>query len=184
MEPGMSREDLLTVGLRLFAIWLGLASLQSAFGAYGWTGPSSDWAEERVWMVGIALLPCLVALALWVFPLTVVSRLLPRLSDSHVPVQGGREGLLDAGLILLGFWWLLSGLVDTVHVFSLMLLDLPVEISTALIADLLSALVASAAGLMLLLRGPGLVSALRRVRDAGSHDAGTVAAETIDRRPE
>lgn len=183
MESGMSREDLLTVGLRLFAIWLGLASLQSALGAYGWTGPGSDWAGERVWMVGIALLPGVAALALWVFPLPVVSRLLPRSGDSHVPVQGDREGLLDTGLILLGFWWLLSGLVDTVHACTLMLLDVPVEISAPLMADLLSALVASAAGWMLL-RGPGLVRALLRVRKAASHDAGTADAKTIDRRPE
>ncbi|WP_143006597.1 hypothetical protein [Aquimonas voraii] len=180
----MSREDLLTVGLRLFAIWLGLASLQSALGAYGWAGPGSDWAEDRVWMVGIALLPGLVALALWVFPLAVVSRLLPRSSDSHVPVQGGREALRDTGLILLGLWWLLSGLVDTVHVFSLMLLDLTVEIRAPLIADLLSALVASAAGAILLLRGPSLVGALRRVSKAAADDANTVTAETTDRRPE
>lgn len=176
----MSREDLLTVGLRLFAIWLGLASLQGALGAYGWTGPGSDWAEQRVWMVGTAMLPSLVALALWFFPLSVVSRLLPRLRDSHVPVQGDREALLDTGMILLGLWWLLSGLVDAVHVFSLMLLDMPVEMNARLTADLLSALVAFAAGSILLLRGPGLLGAIRRFRAVGYASTPQVDSDVPD----
>jgi hypothetical protein len=165
----MSREDILTVGLRLFAIWLGLVSIQHAIGVYGWTGAGSDWADERWWLISVGLLPALVAVLLWYFPLTVVTRLLPRLREPHAAVSADSEVLLDVGMILLGLWWIVSGLVGLVQSGSTLALSARHGIPFAddSVSEMLASLVTLGCALVLILRGSGIVGAIRRFREAG-----------------
>lgn len=163
----MSREDILTASLRLFAVWLALVSVQQVINAYGWTSSGGQWANERWWMIAVALLPGLVAACLWFFPLTVVTRLLPRLREQHEPVSAGVDTLLDTGMILLGLWWLLRGIGGVAHSAAIIALGLHGNVSDHYIAELVSSVVTIVASVAVLLRGPGIVGAVRRFRESG-----------------
>lgn len=162
----MSREDILTVVVRLFALWLVMFSLQQALQVFGLSAANSEWADERAWIVGVALLPGVAAVLLWYFPLTVVTRLLPRLRSDPAPLSAPADALLDMGIILIGLWWLLSGLAwlsaDVVRLFLL-----PEGAVGSQLPDLVSSLLTVVVSLALLLRGPGIVGAIRRFREAG-----------------
>jgi hypothetical protein len=117
-------------------------------------------------MVSVALLPLAFAVFLWFFPLTVVTRLLPRLKSSHTPLSVEADVLLDTGIILIGLWWLLSSLAWTLSAATWWVLT-PTETAQAHIADLVSSLLMVSASLLVLLRGPGIVGAIRRFRETG-----------------
>lgn len=165
----MSREDILTVALRLFAIWLGMVAIQQVIGAYGWTGAGSDWAGERGWLIAVGLVPALVAVLLWYFPLTVASKLLPRLREPREALSANADVLLDTGMILIGLWWLVSALVGLVESGSALAFGLRHGLPFAdhSLAALLSSIATLAVALWLLLRGPCIVGAIRRFREAG-----------------
>lgn len=162
----MSREDILTVGLRLFALWLALFAVQQLVQAVGITAANEAWAGERTWMVPVALLPLAFAVFLWFFPLTVVTRLLPHLKSGHTPLSVEADVLLDTGIILIGLWWLLSSLAWALSAATWWVLT-PTEAAQAHVADLVPSLLMVSASLLVLLRGPGIVGAIRRFREAG-----------------
>lgn len=162
----MSREDILTVGLRLFALWLALFAVQQLVQAVGITAGNEEWADQRAWMVSVALLPLAFAVFLWFFPLTVVTRLLPRLKSDHTPLSVEADVMLDTGIILIGLWWLLSSLAWTLSAATWWVLT-PTDAAQAHVSDLVSSLLMVVASLLVLLRGPGIVGAIRRFRAAG-----------------
>lgn len=172
----MSREDILTVGLRLFALWLALFAVQQLVQAVGITAANEAWAGERTWMVSVGLLPLAFAVFLWFFPLTVVTRLLPRLKSGHAPLSVEADVLLDTGIILIGLWWLLSSLAWALSAATWWVLA-PAEAAHPHVAALVSSLLMVFASLGVLLRGRGILGAVRRFREAGYAPTSRVASQ-------
>lgn len=96
----MTPQQLVGLGVRLFALWLALRSVGIL--ATILSTPMPDGAPRGLGMaMGAAYL--LVAVVLWLLPMTVAHRLLPRTSHGNVISVGGFE-IARVGACLLGLW--------------------------------------------------------------------------------
>jgi hypothetical protein len=98
----MTPQQLIGLGIRLFAIWLGLTSI-----AYFTSIPAalallpSDSATAITYALGGAYI--FGAVALWFFPMVVSHKLLPRTQyENHLNFQ--ERELARVGICLLGLW--------------------------------------------------------------------------------
>ena len=110
----MSREDVIAVAVRVFAIFL-LVSVVRTF-------PSAialiDQAEPKPSLALVALVSVLsLALCayLWFFPLTVARKLLPAMREPRSETAMNGSVALSVGLTLLGVWVLTSALPDAIY---------------------------------------------------------------------
>lgn len=102
----MTPQQLVGLGVRLFALWLALTSLGTISAI--WSAQLPEGAPKGLGIVmGIAYL--IGAAALWFFPMVVAHRLLPRTSHSNAMSAGGFE-IARAGACLLGLWLLVKTL--------------------------------------------------------------------------
>lgn len=115
----MSREDVVAVGIRLFAIYLALSVLWEAVGAAplvfqdGWSSTAGFFI--MLWLLGLA-----ISGVLWVFPLTVARKLLPVMSEPRSEPQVDASVAMSLGLVLIGLWVLAYGLVNAAYWLTLM----------------------------------------------------------------
>ena len=96
----MTPQQLVGLGVRLFALWLALTSIGTMTAIF--STPMPEGAPKGLGMaLGGAYL--LGAAALWFLPMAVAHRLLPRTSHSNAISAGGFE-IARAGACLLGLW--------------------------------------------------------------------------------
>lgn len=100
----MTAQQLIGVGVRLFAAWLALTSIPFLVAIPGQLagGPGGPASASTI-SYGVGILYLLAAVALWMFPLVVANTLLPRSRHTdHLTFQA-RE-LARVGCGLLGLW--------------------------------------------------------------------------------
>lgn len=112
----MTPQQLLAVGIRLFAIWLALTSV-SYFTAIPAALANSPVGTEAPTHVAYALgaLYLLCAVVLWFVPMLVAHKLLPRTTHTNVLNPQGHE-LARTGCGLLGLWLVSRSLPTVVWV--------------------------------------------------------------------
>jgi Na+/melibiose symporter-like transporter len=116
----MSREDYVALGVRLFAVYVGIktllatpASIQAIF-----RGDGMAWA----WLYALVLIITIgICLFLWFFPLTIARKLLPVMKEPKSEESIDASVGLSLGLTLLGVWLLAQGLLDSLYWLSLVL---------------------------------------------------------------
>lgn len=118
----MSREDIIAVALRLFALFLVVTAIRHAAGLL-----SLGRFEEltAVMLLGTATIMALTlafAAVLWYFPLTIARKLLPSLRDSATPLSPAGHQVQEIAIVVLGLWVLASALPDTAYWLSLVML--------------------------------------------------------------
>lgn len=117
----MSREDLIAVAARIFAVFLLITiarSVPSAIALVGQDGP-----RPSLVLVGLVLASSLAACAvLWFFPLTIARKLLPAMREPRSEAAMSGSVALSVGLTLLGIWVLAYALPDTIYWTTLFLL--------------------------------------------------------------
>lgn len=102
----MTPQQIVGLGVRLFAIWLGLVGLQ-----YVWTIPAAlarqpiESGLSLPYFIGLAYF--VVAALLWLFPLVVAHRLIPKTRFDNV-LQATPLDAARVGCCLLGLWLLLT----------------------------------------------------------------------------
>ena len=102
----MTPQQLVGLGVRLFALWLALTSIGTISAI--WSTQLPEGAPKSLGIgVGIAYL--VGAAALWFLPMAVAHRLLPRTSHTNAISAGGFE-IARAGTCLLGLWLLVKTL--------------------------------------------------------------------------
>ena len=110
----MSREDLVAVASRLFAVFLLVTiarSFPSAAALLSQEGDRPSLALVAVVLIaGIAL--CAI---LWFFPLTVARKLLPVMKEPRSEASIGPGSALSVGLTLLGVWVLAYAIPDAIY---------------------------------------------------------------------
>lgn len=165
----MTNAQAVAVGVRLFAIWLVIYVVRS--GPALWVMNSREEAVAGMAMVlAVVAVMLLVAAILWLFPLTVASRLIPKSAlerSTAAPV----EDLQRCGFLLLGLWVLASaipGFLRYVFLYYLSsrpgaIVDLGVNIPAAFAGIVCELIV----GFWLLFGAKGLLGLLRWARDAG-----------------
>jgi hypothetical protein len=113
----MTPQQLLAIGVRLFAVWLALTSI-SYFSAIPLalanTSLGTDAPTQLAYVLGAGYVLC--ALGLWFFPMLVAHKLLPRTTHTnHLNPQG--HDLARTGCALLGLWMLSRALPTVVWLF-------------------------------------------------------------------
>lgn len=168
----MTCKQFVALGVRLFCIWLAIYILRSV-PAY-WIVISDQRSTGTAAIVVIATMAffALIALLLWLFPLTVARKLLPRSALDQTIALPPHEQIERAGFCLLGLWLLtraLPGLVFEGFVFDLYAHSRPtMELRPQDYAALADHLVELALAAWLLFGARGLRGLLAWARSAGS----------------
>ena len=102
----MTPQQLVGLGIRLFALWLALTSIGSLSAI--WSALLPEGAPKGLG-IGIGIAYLVGAAVLWFLPMAVAHRLLPRTSHTNAISAGGFE-IARAGACLLGLWLLVKTL--------------------------------------------------------------------------
>jgi hypothetical protein len=165
--------QVVAVCLRFLAIvWL-LYALNNAYGALSYLGLQSGVPGSR-WAVWIQAAPQLaICGALWFFPVTIASKLLPSYSQprdlqSPAPLQEWQA----LGVICIGLWALSRAVPDLVYWVTYMGMafegDSPVgEFAPDQKAGFIATIAEIAVGLWLVLGAKGVAALLFKIRTAG-----------------
>jgi len=110
----MSREDIVAVAVRLFAVFIFFAVIQSI--------PALMYAlsSEFRWQFAIPIITALFAwmifcAVLWFLPLPIARRLLPVMKEPRSEQTIDASIALTLGLTLLGVWFLANAIIDSVY---------------------------------------------------------------------
>lgn len=107
----MSREDIVVVAIRLFAIFLLITALRFAAQAIG--APFDIPIGDLIWGIALtAAVPLVAAVLLWFFPSSIATKLLPVMESPGTPISANGATALDVGCTLIGLWLLASALAD------------------------------------------------------------------------
>lgn len=110
----MSREDILTVALRLFAIYLVIGALQLV-GQASATDINLPTGSLIAVITLSIIFPLLIAALLWLLPLHIAAILLPSIDPRPTALSTQTVPALEIGCILIGLWLLASSLSDTTY---------------------------------------------------------------------
>jgi hypothetical protein len=102
----MTPQQLVGLGVRLFALWLALTSIASISAIL--TAQMPEGAPKGLG-VGLGVAYLIAAAVLWFAPMMVAHRLLPRTSHTNSISAGGFE-IARAGACLVGLWLLVKTL--------------------------------------------------------------------------
>jgi hypothetical protein len=172
----VTSKQFVALGVRIFCIWLAVYILRYAPAFWMLNEQQSSTADNRVPLVIGTLVLVAIAVALWLFPLTVARKLLPRSALDQPISLPPHERIEQAGFCLLGLWLLTQAIPSLVfESFVFYLYTRPgagLGLRPQEYAALARALVELAVGVWLLFGAKGLIGILRWARTAGSVTAG------------
>lgn len=168
----MTSKQFVALGVRLFCIWLAIY-LMTGMTSY-WIAISRQPHNESAGTILLAAIAvfALIVILLWLFPLTVARKLLPRSALDQSVVLPPHQQIERAGFCLMGLWLLthaLPGLVfDAVVTRLYHYPGATMEMSPRDYAAIAEHLVELILGLWLLFGARGLRGLLDWARSAGS----------------
>ena len=110
----MSREDLVAIASRLFAVFLLVTTARSFPSAAALLTQESHGPSLA--LVAVVLLAAIAICALlWFFPLTIARKLLPVMKEPRSEEAMSSSVALSVGLTLLGVWVLAYALPDAIY---------------------------------------------------------------------
>ena|SRR5690348_9776883 len=171
----MTSKQFVALGARLFCVWLAIYILRYA-PAY-WLAISQQRSTETAATVVIAIMAAyaVIVILLWLFPLAVARKLLPRSSLDQAVALPPHEQIERAGFCLMGLWLLtraLPGFVFEAFIFDLYAHSSPtMEVRPENYAALAEHVIELALALWLLFGARGLRGLLVLARSAGSTSA-------------
>jgi len=172
----MSREDIVAIASRLFAVFLVVVALRGLGGVVRFASAPQATGTGITVVAVTALVPLLLAALLWFFPLTVARRLLPVMRSPGPTLDFGGS-VLPVALTVLGFWVLSTAVTDLVYWGLLLALaassSIPVEFPPDEKAAMVSTVAELGLAAWLLLGSHGLSAAVARLRQAGTTRTGS-----------
>lgn len=164
----MSREDIVAIATRLFAIFL--VVMQIRYIASVAIAPES--VRDVLLLAAAVSVPfLLVAALLWFFPLTVARKLLPVMKEPRPLVDPGSRTALELALTAIGFWVLAMAIVDMTYwityLFHTSRQPYPIEFGSENWANAAATVVELLLGGWLVFGSRGLAAFVTRLRYAG-----------------
>ena len=169
----MSREDVIAVASRLFAIFLVVSAIRTIGSAFQVQREVDSVGELVYYTLPVVIPYLLVGAFLWFFPVSVARKLLPVMRDSGQPIAKANSDVAAIAFSVLGMWilaeaissgiyWvvLLSGLFDQGNSVSLL--------SVREKASIISIISRAAIGFYLFFGARGIASLLRKFRYGSS----------------
>lgn len=117
----MSREDIVAIAVRLFAIFLAIYVLRTLSGFVQFTSEMTFDAKAIIASVAMVGAMAGAVVLLWFFPLSVARKLLPVMKEPRSESNAGVDTLFALGLILMGLWLLANAIIDGFYWASLLL---------------------------------------------------------------
>ena len=116
----MTPQQIVALAVRLFSIWLCLTTLQMI--AIGRAMLASVSNDAGYGVYAMAALIALVAILLWMFPLSVAHKLVPKTHHDNVLTMPARSAVA-AGAVILGLWAVISTIPNVVATLALISSD-------------------------------------------------------------
>ena len=165
----MSQLHLVGVVVRIFALYIGLTTVQLA---PSMIGAANAWKVEGwavLLAVGALLVPLFAALLLWYFNLAIARRLFYRDAGEANLELAGVDQLESALFGLFGLWAICTALADGAYWFGFFqVASSPLWQDTTLSPEQSGSMASSAAsfvlGVLILLKGRALNKALNKIR--------------------
>ena len=113
----MSREDIVAIASRLFAIFIAVTAIRTIGVTFEVAYQSDTSAQPSAYIyLAIILVSALAAsFVLWFFPLTIARKLLPVMKEPQPSVTWQSGNAMELALAILGFWVLSSAISDCVY---------------------------------------------------------------------
>jgi hypothetical protein len=113
----VSREDIVAIASRLFAIFIGVTALRTIGTTFGVAYQSgSAILPSAYFYLAIILTTALSAsLFLWFFPLSIARKLLPVMKEPQPSVTWQSGNAMELALAVLGFWILADAIADAFY---------------------------------------------------------------------
>lgn len=168
----MSREDIVAVAVRLFAVYLLLMCLRLvAGGLMSINGEAPDSFATGVVLVSVAVTLAISAL-LWFFPLTLARKLLPVMKETPGAARMDPAIAWSLAISIIGLWIFVSALSSSTYWLVIYLRSQAVgmeymQFSPGQIASIVETAVELLLGLALMLGSGGLRSLIFRLRNIG-----------------
>ena len=136
----MSREDVVAVAVRLFAIYVVFTILRTSPAAAQFLS-SNDGVVWASVFIAVLVICALICAFLWFFPLSIARKLLPAMREPRSEQAVGERVALSLGLTLIGVWFFASALTDATYwlvlvIRSKQLKDIPMEWTDKQIASM------------------------------------------------
>lgn len=169
----MQKEQIVGIAVRLFAVFLAIYVLRYSSGVISYIAKSTDYVIGLPFLAVIVLFPLLAALLLWLFPLSVASRLIPDIKAKEPPkALSGSEAELIA-FSVLGLWVLASAVPDVFNWVTFVYLMKSsgagrAELSPDNIGNIVATVIELVIGFWLLFGSRGVIVVVKRMRHAGS----------------
>ena len=109
----LSREEVVAVAVRLFAVLLTVQAIRLSLQAIS-AGPGVPSGDLALGIMLTVIFPLAAAILLWLFPLSIASTLLP-INKGKTPPSNNSQSILETGCILIGLWLFASALTDTFY---------------------------------------------------------------------
>jgi hypothetical protein len=172
----MSREDVIAVAVRVFAIFLLVTVVRtfpSAIALINQEGPRASLALVAL----VSVLSLALCALLWFFPLSVARKLLPTMREPRSETAMNGSVALSVGLTLLGVWVLSSALPDATYWVILFLLSRridagPIEWQHDQIANMVATAGQLALAVWLIFGSSGIKRLILRFRNGPAEDVG------------
>ena len=111
----MSREDVIAVASRLFAIFLVVSTLRTIGLTIQTERDLGSVGGLVYFSLPIAIPSILAAVLLWYFPLTIARKLLPVMRDSGPSISVDKGDIAAIAFSVLGIWTLASAISDAAY---------------------------------------------------------------------
>lgn len=167
----MSREDIVAIAVRLFAVFLAIYTLRTSFVFVQFSSQVEFDAKAIVAAVAVVAACVGAALLLWFFPLSVARKLLPVMKEPRSESTVGGDTLFSLALVLMGLWILANAVIDGIYWLSTLLAmrsadmpfsTLPPSDKAAMVATAVEAIIA----MFLILGSTGIRNVVYRFRNA------------------
>jgi hypothetical protein len=109
----MTPHQFITLGVRLFAVWLVVVSFQMIGIAFGMAAPGGGAAARPLWLQLLPFLPIGLAALLWSCPALVARKLIPLTRETEVVRLPLRQAAAAATAVL-GLWAIIISLPNII----------------------------------------------------------------------
>jgi hypothetical protein len=169
----VTNAQIVGLGVRLFSIWLALYLLATVPSMWSFVGRDfNDYAGA--WVIVVVSIVLLTAvILLWMFPLTVARKLIPRTATDQataLPI----DQVQSVGFCLMGLWLLANAIPNvfwwTVMVYQSSRPQSRFSLESGNYASMAYTIVELVIGVWLLFGAQGLLGVVRWARTAGTGD--------------
>lgn len=110
----MINTQVVALGIRLFCVWLAVYILRDVPGLWLLNAREFSNSGAAPAIVLVTVLFTAIIVALWIFPLTIARKLLPRAAANQPAAIPTANQLESTGFCLLGFWLLTRAIPDLI----------------------------------------------------------------------